>query len=141
VPYVGFGQNGPRKATQIDLCSVDEKGLILRFSSLNVSNDNRINGLLGDMVTQISTKGPQFPNPVILVKPGNYVWNGKTVWHFDYEIVDWMANDGVSLQSQAVPLVAAGGGNGSGDDGGDDVDADDEGSWDEDSDEDAEAAD
>jgi hypothetical protein len=124
-PYVDFGQNGPRKCTQLDLCSVDEVGLGIRFSSLSVSNDNRIHTLLGEIVTQISAKGPEFPNPVIKIRPGNYLWNGKTVWHFDYELVDWLANDGKTLQSQAMLQVTA-----NGSDGNDNDDAD-EMPWDE----------
>jgi hypothetical protein len=101
-PYVGFGENGPRKVTQLNLHSLNELGLASTFSSMGVSHDNRIKSLLGDIVEQISARGPQFCNPVIYIRPGNYPWNGKTIWHFDYELNDWIANDGVTLQSVTV---------------------------------------
>ncbi len=74
---------------------------------MGVSHDNRIHALLGDIVAQVTANGPQFCNPVILIRPGHYAWNGKTIWHFDYELVDWIAGDGVTLKSSVVGKVAA----------------------------------
>ncbi len=100
-PFVGFGADGPRRVTQLNLHSLEEQGLALTFSSMGVSHDNRIRSLLGDIVDQIAAHGPKYPNPVIRLKPGNYTWQGKSIFHFDYELTDWISNDGVSLQSAA----------------------------------------
>jgi hypothetical protein len=100
-PYVGFGQSGPRKCTELQLCALDEPGFTLIFSVLNVSNENEVRALVGEIVAHVSTTGMKHPNPVILIKPRNYQWNGKTIWCFGFEIVDWAANDGVSLMSKA----------------------------------------
>jgi hypothetical protein len=100
-PFVGFGEDGPRKVTQLNLHSLDEQGLALTFSSMGVSHDNRIRHLLGAIVEQIAANGPKFCNPVILLEPGSYPWHGKVIWHFDFRLLDWATSDGRSLQSAA----------------------------------------
>ena len=72
IPFVGFGQDGPRKVTQFNLHSLNELGLAMTFSSMGVSHDNRTRNLLGDIVEQVSTNGPRFSNPLIFIRPSHY---------------------------------------------------------------------
>jgi len=83
-PYVGFGEDGPRKTIELNLYSVDEPGFVLI----------------------------EHCNPIIEQNSDSYVSRatGQRTYTWAYKIVDWASDTGV-LQSQAR-IAGNGGGNG-----------------------------
>ena len=103
--YVAYPQDGPRNATEITLCSTIEKGFNVTFTSWSVSHDNRIRRLLENLLAQSETPAGQqgFLHPVIKLKAGSYhsAKKGGMLYHFDYELVDWLHNDGLTFLSKS----------------------------------------
>jgi hypothetical protein len=93
-----FGEPGARDATEIELQSLDEPGYAVTFTALGVSNANRVRALLEEAVVHLGTDAGQagFIHPVIFVKAGHYFHQtqGREIFHFDYELVDWMTDGG-----------------------------------------------
>jgi hypothetical protein len=101
-PYVVFGQNGPRKAMELILLSLDEPGFNLSYGVLNVSSENEVNRLVADALGQIRAGHAAYANPVIKIRPQlcNYRKFGTSGWAFGHELVDFISNDGATLWSK-----------------------------------------
>lgn len=106
VPPNGYGtyeQGGARDVTEVQLNSVDEPGFNLVYTAWGVSSANRIRNLLDAAILHAESPDGEagFVHPVIVPKSSKY-YNKKfkrDVWHFDYDVVDWLHNDGKTLLS------------------------------------------
>ena len=112
-PYATGMGDGPKDTTELTLNSLDEPGFNVVFTAWSKSSSNRVRNLLEKAIVQMDTPGGQagFINPVIIPKSGHY-WQkaftdpltgqavpARNVHHFDFEIIDWMHNDGQTLLS------------------------------------------
>jgi hypothetical protein len=108
---VKFGEAGAKNASEIALQSLDEPGLVLVFTAMGVSNENRLRALLEDVLVHLDTEDGLrgFVHPVIFITPGRYFHQGqgREIFHFSYEITDWM-NQAGDLASKTPPVAAAG---------------------------------
>lgn len=109
--YGTFEKGGPRDVTELVLNSIDEPGFKLTFTAWGVSSANRIRNLLDTAI--LHTESPEgaggYIHPVVIVKAGKY-YNKKfkrDVWHFDYDVVDWLHTDGTTLLSVGGEAIEA----------------------------------
>ena len=104
--YTKYPDDGPRKTVEITLSSLDEPGFNLVFTSWSISHENRLSNLWENIASQKDGKAGKagFLHPVILLKSSCYKNDFGTTFHFDYEILDWLHNDGNTFLSK-VDLV------------------------------------
>jgi hypothetical protein len=102
--YGTYEGGGPQDITEIVLNSLTEKGFRLTFTAWSKSSANRVGSLLEQAV--VHAEGPDgaagFVHPVIEVKASMY-YNStyrRDVYHFDFDIVDWLHKDSESLLSK-----------------------------------------
>ena len=111
VPPNGYGtyeQGGPRDVTEIQLNSIEEPGFNLVYTAWGVSSANRIRNLLDAAIVHCESPDGEagFVHPVIIPKSGKYYSKKfkRDVWHFDFDVVDWLHNDGATLLSSHGPV-------------------------------------
>lgn len=113
--YGTYEGGGPRDVTEVELNSVDEPGFNLVYTAWGVSSANRVRNLLEQALNHVNTPDGQggFVHPVIVPKAGMYRSKKykRDVWHFDFDVVDWLHTDGKTLLSQGGrPAVQDGNG-------------------------------
>lgn len=123
--YGSYSKGGPRNVTEIELNSIDEPGFRLVFTAWGTSSANCIRNLLGEALQHARSPDGQagFKHPVIVPRAGKYPLKGRPpskefpegiaardIWHFDYEIVDWLHVDGSTLLSTGARPAVEGNG-------------------------------
>ena len=105
----GSAQTAQRTVTEIVLTSLDEPGFEVTFTaSRQVASANRVRGLLEDALAHFGSAEGQagYVHPVIrvtaeILRPQS---TDRTIYHFGYEVVDWLRDNG-SLASKAGPQI------------------------------------
>lgn len=114
--YGTYEGGGPRDVTECEMSSIDEPGFRLVFTAWGISSANRIGNLLE--IAVVHAEGPEgrsgYVHPVIVPKAGKYYSKkySRDVWHFDFELVDWLHNDGETLLSDTGGKLEAQASNG-----------------------------
>ena len=109
--FVGFGDDGPRKCIELIFDSVDEPGFVVSFSSMSVSNDNRIRRCLLEPIgandgTERQRAG--FVHPVVTIGSDSYKHPTYGVIHtISFDIVDWLHVDRSTLLSKRDDAASA----------------------------------
>jgi len=101
--YVRFPEDGPRKAAELLLMSIEERGFQLA-ATCSQSSANRMDNLAVKVEMQLRSPEGQagFRHPVIEVQPDHYYdrKSARTIWHFSFPVIDWIHDDGETLLSQ-----------------------------------------
>ncbi len=107
--YGSYGGGGPQDVCEIVLTSLDEPGFHVTLPA-SKSSANRVGNLLENAIVHCeSAQGRAgFVHPVINFKVSKY-YNTKykrDVYHFDYDLVDWLHTDGERLLSKHGGVIS-----------------------------------
>lgn len=107
-PFTKYPEDGPRRSAELELHSVEEPGFKLA-ATCSLSSQNRMDNLHAAVSMHLSSpEGQQgFIYPVIEVRPASYEHKSmkRTIYHFDFRVVDWLHSDGKTFQSEGAKAI------------------------------------
>ena len=107
-----FGEPGAKLSMRVTLTSLNIPGYEVDFDAMGKSSRNRVRDLrakiLANLDTEIGAAG--YVHPVMHVLVPNYFHKGqgRKIFHWDYELLGWMSDDGELAPERPLdPMPAA----------------------------------